>query len=177
MFSGTLVDLRPVRVTDLALLRQWEHDPNIDHWMATTANSLDARESCEQEFDRLLRSPRIKLLALQAKAGTVVGFIRMNDLDLAARKATLRLFVAPEMQGKGYGTDALRILANFCFHELGLHRLGLVVREDNSRALSVYKRLGFVVEGCEREAVWTEGRWLNFLHMGLLAQEWREESD
>ena len=175
MIIGKQIELRPVLVTDLALLRQWEHDPHIDHWMATTANAIDARESYEQEFDRLLRTPRIKLLAVQNKDGAVVGFIRINDIDLVARKATIRMLIAPEMQGQGYGTDALRTLASFCFRELGLHRIGLVVREDNNRALAVYKHLGFQVEGCEREAVWTEGRWINFLHMGLLAHEWHEE--
>jgi len=175
MIVGNQIELRPVHVTDLALLRQWEHDPAIDCWMATTANAVDARESYEQEFDRLLRTPRIKLLAIQNKGGTVIGFIRVNDLDLAARKATVRLLIAPEMQGQGYGTNALHTLAGFCFRELGLHRIGLVVREDNTRALSLYKRLGFKVEGCEREAVWTEGHWINFLHMGLLASEWHQE--
>ncbi|GAC1391251.1 MAG: GNAT family protein [Ktedonobacteraceae bacterium] len=177
MISGRLVDLRPVQVSDLALLRQWEHDPQIDRWMATTANALDARESHEQEFERLLRTPRVKLLAIQTKTATMVGLLRVNDLDLTARKATIRLFIAPDMHGRGYGTDAVHTLAGFCFRELGLHRLGLVVREDNIRAIGVYKRLGFVVEGRERDTVWSEGRWVSFLHMGLLDHEWREELD
>lgn len=177
MISGRCIDLRPVRAGDLALLRQWEHDPQIDHWMATTANALDARESHEQEFERLLRTPRVKVLAIQTKTATIVGFLRLNDLDLAARKATVRLFIAPDMSGQGYGTQALHTLTGFCFQELGLHRVGLVVREDNVRAIAVYKRLGFVLEGCERDAVWSEGRWVSFLHMGLLDHEWREELD
>lgn len=179
MISGTHIDLWPVRAADLTLLRQWEQDSRVARLMATTATALDAKESVEQEFDRLLRTPRIKLLAMrtQAQAGDVIGFIRLNDIDFVARKATVRIFVAPEMQGKGYGTDALQTLARFCFRELGLHRLGLVVRADNTRAIHVYKRLGYVVEGCEREAVWVEGQWVNFLHMGLLADEWHEELD
>ncbi len=177
MISGRLVDLRPVRAGDLALLRQWEHDPQIDSWMATTATALDARESHEQEFERLLRTPRVKLLAIQTKTSAVVGFLRLNDLDLAARKATVRLFIAPDMHGQGYGTNALHTLTGFCFHELGLHRIGLVVREDNVRAIAVYTRLGFVLEGCERDAVWSKGCWVSFLHMGLLDHEWREELD
>lgn len=175
MISGRIIDLRPVRASDFILLRQWEHDPQIDRWMATTATAIDARESHEQEFERLLRTPRVKLLAIQTKTTTVVGFVRLNDLDLTARKATVRLFLAPDMHGQGYATDALHTLLGFCFHELGLHRIGLVVREDNTRAIEVYKRLGFVLEGCERDAVWSEGRWINFLHMGLLDHEMREE--
>lgn len=175
MIAGKIIDLRPVCVSDLTLLRQWEHDPQINRWMATTATALDARESYEQEFERLLRTPRVKLLAVQTKPATVVGFVRLNDLDFTARKAMIRLFIAPDMHEQGYGTDALRTVISFCFQELGLHRVGLVVRADNTRAIKVYKGLSFALEGCERDAVWSEGCWVDFLHMGLLAHEWREE--
>src|SRR3984893_11524522 len=111
VIPGTRIDLRPVRAADLTQLRQWEHDPQIAKLMATTATVLDTRESVEQEFDRLLRAPRIKLLTIQTKEGAVIGFIRLNDIDWIARKATIRLFVAPEMQGQGYGRDALHTLA------------------------------------------------------------------
>ena len=175
MISGNVVDLRPVCANDLAFLREWEHHPDIDHLMATKASALDARESKEQEFERLLRTPRVKIMAVQTKTANVVGFIRLNDLDLIARKAVVRLLIAPEMQGQGYGSDALRTLIHFCFYELGLHRLGLVVREDNTRAIAIYKHIGFRAEGCERETLWSNGKWVHFLHMGLLAHEWQKE--
>ncbi len=177
MLHGNLVDLRPVRIADLAVLRRWEHDAQIDHWLATTANALDARESPEQEFERLLRTPRVKIIAIQTKAEAIVGFIRLHDLDMQARKASLRILIAPEMQKRGYGTDALRTLIHFCFMELGLRRLGLSVLEGNKRAQAIYQRLGFVVEGCERESVWSAGQWHNMLSMGLLSHEWIEESE
>lgn len=175
MIFGNVVDLRPIHASDLALLRNWEHDPHIDHLMATKASALDARESHEQEFERLLRTPRVKIMAVQTKTAAVVGFIRLNDLDMMARKGVVRLFIAPEMQGQGYGSDALRTLLHFCFYELGLHRIGLVVREDNIRAIAIYKHIGFISEGCERQALWSNGKWVDFLHMGLLAHEWQQE--
>lgn len=175
MIAGIRIDLRPVQAVDLTLLRQWEREPDIARLMTTTAAVIDSRESAEQEYDRLLRTPRVKLLAMQTKESTVVGFMRLNDLDFIARKATVRLFVAPAIQGQGYGTEALQLLSRFCFRELGLHRLGLVVRADNARAIALYQRLGYAIEGRERDAVWGEGKWIDFIHMGLLANEWSEE--
>ncbi|MGH2517065.1 MAG: GNAT family N-acetyltransferase, partial [Ktedonobacterales bacterium] len=154
-----------------------EQDARIADALGTRASALDSRETVEQELDRLLRAPRIKLLAIQTEEGQVAGFLRLNELDLVARKATIRVFVAPEYQGRGLGTDTLRTLVDFCFREMGLHRLGLVVREDNARAARLYERLGFTVEGRERDAIWAGGRWVSFLHMGLLADEWHEESN
>lgn len=142
MIMGKRVALRAARAVDLALLRQWESEPAVAWGLGTAVSVLESRESAEQEYDRLLRTPRVRLLAIQTLAGAVVGFARLNDLDQQSRKATVRLFIAPEQQGQGYGTDALRALARFCFAELGLHRLGLVARADNTRALHLYRRIG-----------------------------------
>lgn len=179
MIQGTNVELWPVRAMDLKVLRQWEQDAHISAMLGMRATALDSRETPEQEYERLLRTPRVKLLAIHtpacadaASTGEIVGFVRLNDVDLVARKASVRILIAPTHQGHGFGGAALRALVDFCFREMGLHRLGLVVREDNSRALELYKRLGFMVEGRERDAVWAEGRWVSFLHMGLLSDEW-----
>lgn len=180
MLQGAITRLRPVQIADIRLLRQWESDPHIAHWLTTTATTLDARESIEQEYDRLVKMPRIKLLAILEQrddaegSPSVVGFLRLHDIDPIDRKAIVRLFIAPDQQNKGYGTDALRTIIRFSFQELGLHRLGLVVRADHALALAVYERLGFIHEGREREAAWSAGQWVDLLHMGLLVDEWRE---
>jgi len=49
--------------------------------------------------------------------------------------------------GKGYGTDAMRVLLRFAFTELNLRRVSLDVFEYNPRAVRSYEKVGFVVEG------------------------------
>lgn len=174
MIIGNQIDLRPARAQDLVQLRQWESDPRIAHWLGTTATALDSRESPDQEYDRLLRTPRIKLLAIQRKDATVVGFLRINDIDQIDRKAVIRIFVAPEYQRQRFASDAIRTALHFCFRELGLHRIGLVVRADNIPARAIYERIGFHQEGIERDALWSDGHWVSFLHMGILENELHE---
>lgn len=177
MITGTRVSVRPVAAPDLRQLRAWEQAPEVARWLATTASALDARESPDQEYERLLRTPRIKLLAIQTEEYGLVGLVRLHDLDLTHRNAQVRLFVASEHQGHGYGGDALCAVVRFCFEELGLHRLGLVVRADHPYAQGLYARLGFRVEGRERDAAWSEGHWVDFVRMGLLANEWPSRMD
>ncbi len=165
------VSLRAPRSADISLLRQWESDPTIACWLGTTANALDPHESPEQEFDRLLRTPRIRLLAILRADKAVVGFIRLHDLDQQSGKATLRIFIGPPYQQQGYATAGLCAVLHFCFAELRLHRVGLVVRADNDRAIAIYRRLGFQAEGRERHAIWIGGQWIDFIHFGLLQPE------
>jgi RimJ/RimL family protein N-acetyltransferase len=76
--------------------------------------------------------------------------------------------------GKGFGTDAMRILARFAFNELNLHRLTLDVFEYNPRAIRSYEKVGFVREGAHREALLREGRYWDLIYMGLLREDWEK---
>ncbi len=59
------------------------------------------------------------------------------------------------------------------FGTLGLHRVGLAVFAFNERAIRSYRKVGFVVEGRSREAIWRDGRFFDEIHMSVLADEWQ----
>jgi RimJ/RimL family protein N-acetyltransferase len=77
-----------------------------------------------------------------------------------------------EFWGKGYGTDAMRVILHYAFTELNLRRVTLNVFEYNPRAIRSYEKAGFVLEGRERGAVLREGRRWDVLYMGILREEW-----
>ena len=56
---------------------------------------------------------------------------------------------------------------------LGLHRVALSVFAFNERAIRAYLRVGFVIEGRSREAIWRDGRWWDEIHMSVLEPDWR----
>ena len=76
--------------------------------------------------------------------------------------------------GKGYGTDAMRVILRFAFCELNLHRVSLTVFEYNPRAIRSYEKAGFVVEGRLRDWLNREGRRWDMIHMGILREEWQK---
>ncbi|HLY28941.1 MAG TPA: GNAT family protein, partial [Aggregatilineales bacterium] len=79
---------------------------------------------------------------------------------------------APRNRGRGYGTDALRILANYAFNELNLHRMEIEVFSFNAAAIRSYEKVGFKCEVTKRQAVYRDGAYHDVLMMGLLRQEW-----
>jgi len=74
--------------------------------------------------------------------------------------------------GKGYGTDAMRIILRYAFTELNLHRVTLDVFEYNQRGVRSYEKAGFVFEGCARGQILREGRRWDVIYMGILREEW-----
>lgn len=78
--------------------------------------------------------------------------------------------------GKGFGTDAMRIILRYAFMELNLHRVSLNVFEYNPRGIRSYEKCGFVVEGRERALLQRDGRRWDVVYMGILKQDWLKQN-
>ena len=73
------------------------------------------------------------------------GFKFINPVD---EKAELWIYLGgTTFEGRGVASSALRLLLNFGFNELGLNKVYLHVAENNLRALKLYQREGFKLEG------------------------------
>ena len=77
-----------------------------------------------------------------------------------------------EFWGKGYGTDAMRIILRYAFTELNLHGVSLDVFEYNQRGVRSYEKAGFVFEGRARGLILREGRRWDVIYMGILREDW-----
>lgn len=76
--------------------------------------------------------------------------------------------------GRGYGTDALRLVLRYAFRELNLHRVSLGVFEYNPRAIRAYEKAGFKPEGRARKVVQRDDLHSDVIFMGILREEWEE---
>ena len=79
-----------------------------------------------------------------------------------------------ELWGKGYGTDAMRVILRYAFTELNLHRVSLDVFEYNPRGIRSYEKAGFKVEGRRRGTLNRDGRRWDEYFMGILRSEWEQ---
>ena len=80
-----------------------------------------------------------------------------------------------EYWGKGYGTDAMRVVLRFAFTELNLHRVSLNVFEYNPRAVRSYEKAGFRHEGRARGVLHRAGQRWDLIYMGILREEWQAQ--
>jgi RimJ/RimL family protein N-acetyltransferase len=103
----------------------------------------------------------------------LIGGMGLEIVDWAARDSFVFIFVGErENWGKGYGSDAMRLLLQFAFLELNLRRVSLGVFEYNPRAIRSYEKIGFCHEGRLRSYLKHEGQRWDLLMMGILREEW-----
>ncbi|ASG23367.1 GNAT family N-acetyltransferase [Nitrospirillum viridazoti] len=108
----------------------------------------------------------------------MIGSVRLGGVNDALapglRTASLGIgLLDPGVLDRGLGMRAMRLLFPYAFGPLGLHRIGLRVLAINTRAVHCYEKLGFQIEGRERQTYSLLGQWHDSLVMGLLAQEYR----
>ena len=78
--------------------------------------------------------------------------------------------------GKGYGTDAMRLILRYAFIELNLYRVSLDALGSNARAIRSYEKCGFVREGELRDAARYDGQYVGEVYMGILRDEWEQRN-
>ena len=82
--------------------------------------------------------------------GRFLGVAAAPTIDRTTRTAELGYVVAPEARGRGVATEALRLLTEWAFAELGMERLELLISVENEGSKRVAARCGYVREGVLR---------------------------
>jgi RimJ/RimL family protein N-acetyltransferase len=88
------------------------------------------------------------------------------------RCATLGTALGREYTGRGYGTNAMRIIVGYGFREMGPHRIQLGVAPFNPAGNRAHQKAAFTEESRLRESVLHDGRWYDEVLMSILDHEW-----
>lgn len=169
---GPTVYLRPLERGDAPQLATWLNDPEVNRTLATLRPICLAAE--ETYLSRLAESQTDIGLGIMVRQGDqFVGTTGLHNLDLRNRQAAFGICVGDKTAwGNGYATEATHLMVRHAFRTLNLHRVWLHVYEFNPRAVGIYERVGFRVEGRLRQDVFREGRYWDTLVMGILHDEW-----
>ena len=107
----------------------------------------------------------------------LLGFVDLFIESWAARDTFVGIGIGErDFWGKGYGTDAMRLILRYAFAELNLNRVSLGVFEYNPRAVRSYEKAGFQHEGRMRGVLYKEGKRWDMLFMGIQREEWMEQN-
>ena len=170
---GTKIYLRPLEEDDAAVCHPWLNDPEA--WRTLAVRGRPNTEARSREYIRALDPTRDQVFAIVTREDEqYVGNCGLHAIDAVDRHATLGIVIGrKECWGRGFGTEAVRLLCGHAFETLNLHKICLASYATNERGLRMYASVGFRVEGRRREQVFIEGRWVDEVVLGLLAGELR----
>ena len=109
-----------------------------------------------ERYDRGAALPQVIL----DEAGDVVGGITLQSIVRGPlQSCSTGYWVAPEANGRGYATAALRAVTALAFDELGLRRVQAATLRHNLRSQRVLARAGFVRFGMAPRYLKIAGEW------------------
>lgn len=174
MLKGERILLAPLKREYIDKFIEWLNDPELMQYLVR--DKPLTRDMEEEWFDNLKhRENRIIFSILITNENSkLIGNCGIEDINWKDRIDPCGIFIGyKENQGKGYGTEALRLLVNYGFKTLNLNRLELKVYDFNVRAIKCYKKVGFIEEGRKRQGVFKNGQYHDVIIMSILQKEWK----
>jgi RimJ/RimL family protein N-acetyltransferase len=171
MLRGASIELTPIRDADRERLFQWINDR--EEVLHNAAYSPVHERDHVAWFERIRARSDATIFAIRLiGSGDLIGSCQLLNIDRRHSTADLQIRIgAPEDRGKGYGTEAVRLLLAHAFRDIGLARVQLHVFADNDRAIRAYENAGLRREGMLRSAAYIDGERRDVVVMGILREE------
>ncbi len=176
MWRGKLVQLAAVQREYLAQYAEWLNDWEVTENLSPGVPLPQNLDSETEWYERMRQDKDQFLFAiLTLKKSQLIGNCGLNHVDWKNRAGIFGIFIGDKkFWGRGYGTDATRVLLRYAFEQLGLNRVELWVYAFNPRAIRAYEKAGFTREGIKRQGLYRNGKFHDEYLMGILREEWEK---
>jgi RimJ/RimL family protein N-acetyltransferase len=169
MYTGKLVRLRAFEHADAEQNHLFVNDYETLRGMITGIPFPSSREDEQRFVDQQTSYTRGEYqFAVETLSGELIGRCGITKVDWKNSVAELGVMISSGYRRKGYGTDAVHVLCDFCFQEMNLHKLKLTVAAFNTPALRCYEQCGFRREGTLSEEIFRQGKYHDAVILGRL---------
>jgi RimJ/RimL family protein N-acetyltransferase len=133
----------------------------------------DSKGFVEQALKDAVKEPRTRFIFAIVLNEDMVGVGELNIRDFTNRNGEISYIVNPDYWGKGIATNVAKLLIDFGFKELKLHRIYATCDPRNIGSLTVLEKVGMTKEGKIREHLLIKDGWRDSLLYSLLEHEWK----
>jgi len=177
--EGETIDLVAENSKWANLICKWRNDPKVrqysrNMWPKTLE---EVKKGFEPLPDKQMRD-FIKFTIYHKQSKRPIGRIGFNHIDWVCRNANIFAEIGePEFWGKGIAGEASRLMINYGFTELNLHKIIAGVFTPNTRSLRAAEKLGFEKEGVLKEEMYVDGQYHDVHRFALFKRDWKNKDD
>ncbi len=148
---------------------RWVNDPGVTENLLLIGTPI-TRES-QDEFFKNVHSPDRTYFVIETIDGTHIGGSSIDDIDYRHGVATTGSFIGePSARGKGYGTEAAILRADYAFKQHGLRILKSSYFEGNEGSRRMQAKAGYIEYGRIEDVEWKDGRYRTLIYTYLTSQ-------
>lgn len=171
MLQAGNVILTPLIASDSESLYRWINNRELVH--LNSSYRPVSEDQHRKWFESIQQCKEVVIFAIRLMdSNKLIGSCQLHNINHVHQNAELQIRIGEQAeQAKGYGTKALKLLLNFAFSDLNLHRVYLHVFVTNKQAIHAYTKAGFKQEGQLRDAAFINGQLIDVQVMGILRNE------
>lgn len=162
--------IRPAAPEDAAALLELKHalDGETSFMLLEPGERRETATDVERHLRAVAEEPGSVVLVAE-EDGSLGGYVEAQGGEFRRNRhcAHVVIGVREASSGRGVGTALLRELTAWAERH-GVHRLELTVMAHNERALALYRKSGFEVEGTRRDALLVDGRYVDELYLARI---------
>ena len=165
MLKGKKLILRALEPSDVDLLYNWENNEKL--WHLSNVITPFSRFTLEQyilnSHQDIYTTKQLRLMIDKKSPDQIdtIGSIDLFDFDPSNKRAGIGILITDDEQNKGYASEALELLINYCFNTLQLHQIYCNISEDNQTSLKLFKKHNFTLVGLKKEWIIVQGKWVD----------------
>ena len=171
MYEGNLVRLRAFEQGDIdanhAFVNDYETVRGMMSGIPFPSSYADESRWLEQQTSY---SRGEYEFAVEDFEGDLVGRCGLIRVDWKNRTAELGIMIGTPYRGRGYGKEAMKLLCDFCFNEMNLHKLKVSVYAFNEAAVRCYLANGFRQEGLLKNELFRAGKYQDVVLLAKFAE-------
>jgi diamine N-acetyltransferase len=169
---GERVALGPLEEVHVELLHQWHNDMGtMRTW--DRPPEPETHGQMRERYHRMTSGTQwIPFIIYEIELWRPVGYTFLYDVDRNNKTSELVIMIGePSSRGKGYGSEATRLILDFAFTSLSLSNVILRVDEFNLGAIRAYEKAGFKRIGVRRKSKMMNGTLWDTIYMDIIADE------
>ena len=163
--------LRPLEREDLKFVHEINNNASVmSYWFE---EPYEAFVELQDLYDKHIHDQSERRFII-TKEDEMIGLVELVEIDYIHRRAEFQIIIDPTYQGYGYATTATRLALDYGFFVLNMHKLYLVVDRRNEKAIHIYKKVGFTIEGELKDEFFVDGSYHNAIRMCIFQAEYLE---
>lgn len=168
---GNRLYFSPINTDDSENFIKWLNDKSVAKNFGQYSCLVSSKADLKWLFEPADGVHRYAIILLDGDV--LIGSISLHNINHLNRNAFIGIFICEEEQGKGYGTEAVRLILDYGFNTMNLNNIMLSVHADNYAGITAYKKAGFRETGRRREWVFKDGKYVDVIYMDILSREFK----
>lgn len=164
------IRLRPLEREDLRFVHHLDNNASVmRYWFE---EPYEAFVELSDLYDKHIHDQSERRFVIEDSNDNKVGLVELVEINHIHRRAEFQIIIAPSWQGKGYASQAIQLVMSYAFSVLNLYKLYLIVDKENARAIHIYRKLGFEIEGELRQEFFVHGKYRDVIRMCIFQPQY-----